>query len=159
MPQSAQPHRPGVHAALLLNPGGVERALDLGEELPVTEELCLPFALGLGATELEVPDLAVALGDALGAARLRILQGNVIGLHLVRSQAGAHALACDADALLGQHAFHHRPLFRWQVLQLAEHELHVRQRLAIDLHVAGGQFPQTRLQHLRLHQGTRQAKQ
>ncbi|KAI3485012.1 hypothetical protein L1887_51787 [Cichorium endivia] len=155
----SQPHRPGVHAALLLNPAGIERALHRGGEFTVAEELRLTGALGFRAAELELPGLAATVGDALGAARLRILQRDIVGLHLLRGQAGAHALAGHGNALLGQHPFHHRPLLRRQVLQLPEHELHVRKRLAVDLHVAGGQLPQPRLQHLRLDQGTRQANQ
>ncbi|MNQ87373.1 hypothetical protein D3C85_1025930 [compost metagenome] len=143
---------------MLLHAGGIEGAVDLGQELAVAEELSLTIALGFRAAEGELPDIAVALGDFLCTAGLGILQRDVIGFHLLRRQTGTYALTGHADPLLGQATLDHRPLFRRQVLQLAEHEAHVRQRLAIDLHVAGGQLPQPRLQHLRMHQRACQAQ-
>ncbi len=80
-------------------------------------------------------------------------QRDVVRLYLSLCQAGSHALAAERHALLLHHLFHHGALLRRQILQLPQHQLHVRQLLSVHLHIARRQFPQAGLQHLRLSQG------
>jgi hypothetical protein len=66
---------------------------------------------------------------------------------LCRGEAHLHAFAGHGDALF----FQHGALFGGHLLlELTEDQRQVRQVLVIDFHVAGGQFPQARRQHLRL---------
>lgn len=63
-----QPHRAGIHAALLLLTRRIEGTDHVGRELSVTQELRLTVALRFRAAEGELPVLAVTVSDALRAA-------------------------------------------------------------------------------------------
>src|SRR5476651_2566582 len=93
----SHPHRPGFHAAVLLDTGGIESPADLGAELAVTDKMRHAAALGLRTAETEFPILAVALGDLLLATRLRIGQRNRLGRHLLRRQAYPYALPTEVE--------------------------------------------------------------
>ncbi|MCY1176423.1 hypothetical protein D9M73_166910 [compost metagenome] len=130
-----------------MNAGGVERPVNLGGEFAITEERRHAGSLGFRAAETEFPLIAGAVGDFLFAARLQIGQRNVVGLDLFRGQARPDPFTAHGDALL----FQLRTLLRGHLaLDLTEDQLQVRHILLIDLHVARGQLPQSRLQHLRV---------
>ncbi|MNV77882.1 hypothetical protein D3C71_1713430 [compost metagenome] len=86
------------------------------------------------------------------------MQGKLPGLDLFLAHAEAHALVTQLHTLLGQHLLHHLALLGRQILHLFEHLLHVRQRLAIDLHGARADLPQTRPDSLRRGQDGQQTQ-
>ncbi|CAI8950727.1 hypothetical protein EMIT0P253_50157 [Pseudomonas sp. IT-P253] len=142
-----QPHSAAFKTALLLDAGGIESAINFGGELAVTEECGDTGTLRFRTAKAEFPLIAAAISDFLLAARLRVGERNIVSLDLLWSQARPDPLTPHRDALLLQL----RALRRGHLaLQLTKDQLQIRQILVIDFHVTGGQFPQTRLQHLRL---------